>query len=199
MTSVGATRRNRSIAFWIVGLSYDDQSVALVQAVIRRPDLRRGRSRFLRAHRADRPAVCRRRAAVAGRGGGDVDLPAGVGEADQRAAAEDLGVVRVGEQREGNAGLAVESGIEWVRPLTGRRRRLHGSGAEANCGASQRAARHAVETLSATGRGCRPEGFCPSAGRVVVQKLAAIPASSSPIDQSTPPPVIPRIARLDQT
>src|SRR5205085_1001245 len=80
----------------------DDEDVALVEAVVGRPDHGRGAGRLLGADGADLPTVLSRGAAVAGGGGCDVDVPPGVGEARQRAGTEELRVVGVREKGEGN-------------------------------------------------------------------------------------------------
>src|SRR6266566_1684530 len=76
----------------------DDQAVALVEAVVDSADHGRGFGGFGGSNRGDVEAVVGHGAAVAGGGGGDVDFPAGFGEADECAAAEDFGVVGMGQE-----------------------------------------------------------------------------------------------------
>ena len=86
-----------------------DEPVALVQAMILGPD-QRGRLGGLDGPPgADRPAGLGGRAAIARRGRGDVNLPAGLGQADQRARAEKLGVVGMGHEGQGNSRIPAAS------------------------------------------------------------------------------------------
>ena len=72
-----------------------DVTVPFVETVIRRPDLRRRRPRLVHAGAGDRPAILLGRSAIARRHRRDVDVVACFAETDQRAAAEDLRVVRM--------------------------------------------------------------------------------------------------------
>ncbi len=80
------------------GLVEHDFDVGLFEAVIRRIDFGGGGQRFAARDGGNFRARQCRGAAVAGGYRGDVDLPAGVGQADERAGAEDFGVVRDGPE-----------------------------------------------------------------------------------------------------
>jgi hypothetical protein len=105
---VGEHERGRHAAeqvdrFLQARLVVTNHPVALVEAVIRRPDLRGRREVLPRADRADLPAVVRDGPAVAGGRRGDVNLPPGVGQADERAGAEEFRIVRMGEEAQRDA------------------------------------------------------------------------------------------------
>ena len=60
---------------------------------------------FAASHRGNFLARQRHRAAIAVGDGGDVNFPAGVRQANERARAEHLGIIRMSQEREGNAAL----------------------------------------------------------------------------------------------
>ena len=63
----------------------------------------RSDGRFLRANSSNSPRCFGHRSAVAGCGRGDVNLPAEFLQPDQGAGAEELGVVGMGHERQGDS------------------------------------------------------------------------------------------------
>jgi hypothetical protein len=73
--------------------------------VIRGIDFGGGGDAFAPAHGCDFRAGQRHRAAIAGGDRSDVDFPSGIRQADERAGAGHLSIIRMGQERECNAAL----------------------------------------------------------------------------------------------
>ncbi len=86
-------------------LIVDHQSVPFAQTMVRGVDHLRGLACLLGAAMGNRPAVLAHAAAIPRGGGCHVYLPARFRQADERAAAENLGVIGVRHEAQGNAAI----------------------------------------------------------------------------------------------